>query len=360
MKSGTTYKVRVFAPAYLGGALRAETSSFLSLEYARSVNAPGVARLVFSFDDTTVQYLVDYAQIEVWREPEGGSEYCDFLGIVRDDQVFENETGAVEVICPGVLSMIGWRTVAWKADTANRSRFYSIPAETVSKTLVEYNAGPSALVTNGRIRDGAISGITVNTDLGRGNSTEIGCAYAPLLETLQKIALKGGGDFDLVKTGLATFEFRWYPGQLGTDRSTTLVFSRERGNIANVRTKRTRSGSATAAIVGGQNEGVLRSISVRTSPGYSANNDVEVFVDARSDPDSALASKGDARLAEMTATTETSFEIIQLPSCAYGVHYFIGDKGKLVTMLETTTIKIVRVEVWFTVTEGETIRVKVE
>jgi hypothetical protein len=197
------------------------------------------------------------------------------------------------------------------------------------KTLVQYNAGASATTANGRIRDGVIEGITVAADGGFGNVISKGCAYENLLEALQKIAAIGGGDFDLVKTGAATWQFRWYTGQRGTDRTDSVLFALERGNMAAPEYTHDRVDERTVAIVAGQGEESDRAVEVRTGPDYAADNDIETFVEASDLTTTAgLQSRGDTELEESRARQQFEFAVLQTPGCFYGVHYGLGDLVK--------------------------------
>ena len=152
-----------------------------------------------------------------------------------------------------------------------------------------------------------------------------------------------GGDFDLVKTAATTWEFRWYAGQLGTDRSASVILSVERGNMTDVVYDYDLASERTVAIVGGQGEAQDRSFVVRTGADYNATtNDAEVLVDARRFSTIAgLESAGDVVLGKSRAAVSFDYRVIQVPSTLYGLHYFLGDKVKAVTPLGTTVTQIV-------------------
>ena len=294
------------------------------------VDLPAVGELRFTLagNHRALADLEHNGQVIVYRRnPALGLPWTpDFWGLFRGQRRRYSDHDVFEATCPGILTMLGWRIVAWKAGTANRSSFSSASAETVMKTLVAYNAGADATAANGRIRDGAVAGIEVEASAAGGHVVSVGCAYASLLETLQKVAAIGAGDFDLVKTGAAAWEFRWYAGQRGTDRTASLLFALERGNMAEPVYSFDRTEEATVAIVAGQGEGADREIVVRTGPDYAADNDVEIFADARHVETAAGAeSAGDSRLEEVRARQQFGYKVIQAPGCAYGVHYGLGD-----------------------------------
>lgn len=354
----TNYKIRIYTPA---GILQDEITDFLSLSYNKVVNDAGL--LSFSLDGShkSIQYLINNAQLEVWRRDLANSIswYADFYGLFKDEERTYSEGKSIyTAYVPGINSLLATRINAWTANTASRSKFTGAKAETIMKTLVSYNASSLATAGNGRIRNGAISTITVDTDSARGNTLDWNCAYDNLLETLQSIALVGGGDFDLVKTGSQAWKFYFYLGQLGTDRHSTVIFSLDRGNMAEPLYTKNRSAEKTVAIVGGQGDEVDRTVVVRTGDNYSTSNDVEMFIDARnSDTTNALNAEGDTALKDVKSKDTLDFKVLQTPACLYGKHYFLGDLVTGIYQTISNTIKIQSITVTLDSDGRETIDV---
>lgn len=310
------------------GVKVAEITDFLALSYRKRVNAPGVLGFELNGQHRALALLSDKMQIEVWRRDvaNGIGWYLDFVAIYQADEDRKTTDRDVFVAqCPGAMTMLSWRHVGYAANTPNRSTFAGVAAETIMKTLVSTNAGANATTANGRVRTPASLGITVETDLGRGTVRDWNCAWKNVLGELQALAKVAGGDFDLVKTGPATWEFRFYPGQRGVDRTATLTFALGYGNMAEPVYRRQRINEKTVAIVGGQGQEAARLIVVRTGADYSATNDIEMFVDGRGDGSAAaLNASGDQALDEARAREEFDFKILQTPGCLYGKHYCIG------------------------------------
>lgn len=349
------------------GVKVAESVSFQSLSYKKQVNAPGVARFVLSSADSSAQYVVPGVQARVYRRNTSyglTSWVEDFTGFItglrEDTEGIETRITATVV---GVVSMLGWRINAFPANTTNRSVFSAQKAETIMKTLVEYNLGASATVDNGRIRDGVITGFSVQADAAGGNTITWNNAYTNVLDDLQKLAFVGGGDFDVIRTGSATFEFRFYPGQRGTDRTATVVFSQDYGTIGNITYEYNQAEWDTVAIVGGEGEGVSRQLAVRTGGGYDINTaNFEFFVDAKDvkTGTNGLNARGDARLVERRIVENFDFDVLQTPSTYYGVHYFLGDLVTVQYNTQNLTYKITGVQVSATRNAGEAIVVDTE
>ncbi len=321
----TEYRIDLLTPA---GAKVAEVLDCLALAYRKPVDEPGLLTVNLPATSPTLALLERDGQAIVYRRnPALGLDWTqDFIGLFGafDRAYKERETYVARF--PGLLSLLGRRSVAYRTGTANRSDFASVKAETIAKTLVEYNAGPSATVVNGRIRTPNTLGVVVAADQARGNTLSYACAWANLLTSLRKLAKIGGGDFALNKTGAQQFVFEWYAGQLGTDRSATVSFALGRGNMAEPHYVEDHTAEKTVAIVGGQGEGDSRAVAVRTSADYGATNDVELFVDGRSlSTTEGLNADGDAALAENQARREFTFKVVQTPGCFYGQHYFLGD-----------------------------------
>jgi hypothetical protein len=143
---------------------------------------------------------------------------------------------------------------------------------------------------------------------------------------LQDLARVGGGDFSLSKSGATSYQFNWHDGQLGTDRSATLVFSVAHGNMARPVYRHKRSDERTVAVVAGEGEAAERDTVIRTGANYAAGNDIELFVDARDlDSTAAYNARGDQKLDEAEARAELAYTVLQTPASAYGKHYGLGD-----------------------------------
>lgn len=317
------------------GALQGELVDFWGLSYNKTVNAPGLLQLTLSGTHALLSSIGHRWQVEVWRRnPRFGLDwYRDFSGLYMAQERWFTDKRYWQLLVPGDPIILSMREVLWSAGTANRSKFTSDPAETIMKTLVDHNAGPNATAANGRERDGGITGLSIQADGANGNTLDWFCAWSNLLETLQKLADVGGGDFDLVKTGAAAWEFRWYTGQRGTDRTGNVIFSLGKGNMKNPHYKYDRIEEKTVAVVGGPGQETDRDITIRTSSDYSAANDIERFVNgSRYTSEAGRQAFGDAKLEDFRAREELVFDPVQVEGSIYGLDYCVGgDIGDLVT-----------------------------
>jgi hypothetical protein len=364
---GAEYYLKVIDTA---GVTQAVITDYLGLAYVAKVNEPGILRFTLAETNGAIANIVHNAQVEVWRRNAdiGLDWYRDFVGIIRAlSWSTRNGLTTIEAQAPGIMHVLSWRTVAYKAGTSNRSDFAAVNAERVMKNLVTYNATAAGTTADGRIvlatdGSGLVSGlytIAVQADGNTGNAVSIGCAWRNVLTALQDVASVAGGDFSMVKTAATTFEFRWYAGQLGTDRSATQIFALDRGNMADPKLELGRVTEATLAIVAGQGEGSARAATTRQGTDYSATRNIEVFVDARnSATTAALNTAGDVVLDEDRARPEFSFDVLQVPNAYYGVHYFLGDKVTARYRGTSYTQKVQGVTVEFAPSGDERIQVE--
>lgn len=317
----------------------------LNASCIRRVNAPGILTFSINGFHPLLSSIADKWQIELWIKLSGQTWYREFAGLFRYGEWEHKDTYRFTGRCIGIMSLLSWRHVAWYAETNNRSQFTGVKAETIMKTLVDYNAAANATTVNGRRRDGAITGLTVEADGAHGNILNWNCAYDNLLKTLQGLSKIAGGDFDLVKTSSTAWQFRWYTGQLGTDKSSTVKFSLKLGNMSNAVYVDDRAEESTVAIVGGQKEAADREIAIRTGANYDvSSNNIETFVDARNVKTiEGLNAVGDQELKEIQAKRSFYFEVLQAPQTIYGVHYGLGD---LVSVINPFTGAIYIQKVW--------------
>lgn len=322
----TSYKLRLYDTA---GTLQAELDDFRSLSYTRRVNAAGAVQLSFAGDHRILGGIADKWRVQVQRKPEGQAWRDELWALFRDEQWHYGASGSTfAAYCPGVASVLGWRIVNWHAGFANRSDFSSVPAETIMKTLVAYNATALATTGNGRKRDGQIAGVSIQADGAGGNTMDWRCHGANLLDTLNKLAAVGGGDFSLAVLSPTTYEFRFHIGQLGADRSATVSFAMGMGNMGEPSFYVTRSTERTVAAVWGQGDGPMRDYVTRTGANYAGDNDMELYVDAKDvapGNTAALNARGDSQLDDAQARPQFSFKAQQTEAVRYGEQYDLGD-----------------------------------
>ena len=168
------------------------------------------------------------------------------------------------------------------------------------------------------------------------------------------MALIAGGDFDVVKTSATAWQWRFYDGQLGTDRTASVFFALERGNMSNPTWRDIRTDEKTVCIVGGQGEESSRTTAIRTGTNYDAStNNIEMFQNATDvDTTDGLNARGDAALDERKAQKQFEFDVIQTPGSQYGTHYTLGDLVTAVNPFSGASVSLKIDEVAITVSEN--------
>lgn len=278
-------------------------------------------------------------------------------------------SGAFNEILDVYAFHINWllstRHVLYRENYANRSKFTTTAAETVMKTIVDYNIGPNATTGNGRLRTGSVTGFVMESDSAGGNSISYKCEYANLLEACQELASIGGGDFEVERytTGGNMWRFLWHTGQLGTDRSSSIIFSSYWGNMIDASLEVDGSGEKTVAVVLGPGSGWGRTIDIFTGPDYHATTaNVEMTVEG-SNTDTYYERQAVANAEFPKARTRRKVDFIpcyaegypsNAPPFRFYTDFFLGD---LITVryasLYSGTRKVVACTTSYTASEGE-------
>lgn len=318
------YKLILRTPA---GVKTAEVSDLLWLSYAKRVNEPGLCRFRLRGDHRALADLTHNSQVEVLRRVSPGASWTtEFFGLYRSLHRTVTNQALFEASCPGQMTWLADEVVAYYADTTGKNVFTSAKVETIMRSLVLQNCTSAATTGNGRAYTTSLTGISVATDLLRGATIDWTCAWANVLSELQKLATATGTYFDLVKTGGATWEFRFFPSVPGTDRSTTVIFSPGNDNMSEIDFTVDRTQEKTVALVAGEGRGSDRQLTVVYGPDYAADNHKVVFVDASNAKTSAArTAAGTTALEKARARAVLAFTPRQTQACRYGVHYGVGD-----------------------------------
>lgn len=355
------YSVYIYNSA---GTLQAISTDYLNIKISKVVNAPDISIVTFNSTSLNTAYIAYNSIISIYRQDAAKSisNAAEFTGIIRAIKTMQSEATTIEVTSIGMLGLLGTRIVAWYSGTTNRSTFTSQKAETALKNLFNYNIGSSATVANGRLLEGAISGMTTSATAGTGNNVSMSCAYSNLLTAMQKIAEEGGGDFELTYTAPSTYTFIWHLGQLGTDRSTSIKLSIAFGTLYSTVEDVNRIDDFTSVIIGGSGEGDGRLIATRPATLPTGINSIETFIDARNVKKGTLAalqSKGTQELnIQAKQRVKYSAEVIQAGQYLYGRDYFIGDLVTLVVNGTEVVQKVQEVSLEFKSNGEESIQIE--
>lgn len=307
-------------------------TSFLRLRYRKVASETGVMSFDFLSTDPLVADIERHDWFEVYRRhPDWDLPWhLAFKGMVLGFTYAMDENGIViaSFDCRSNMVILDWRQVSYPSGIDNRSKFSDVPAETLFKTVVDYNFTALATTANQRLRDGDMLpgmgyNITTAPDLGRGeivsHSFGNGNAGRVFRDDIQPVA---NGDIDLVETAANTFAFEFYPGQLGDDKTTgqnAVIFSTAKNNMVNmVQYLSNGVEERTVAIVGGQGNASERAYAIVEGQDFAPDNDKEYYVDARHEGTAnSLPNDGERRLVELESYCQIEFEVVQTPTIYY-------------------------------------------
>jgi Siphovirus ReqiPepy6 Gp37-like protein len=345
--------------------LTGQRGGFRQLSYTRVLNGVGTLMFDLDSDHDAIADLEQDGQVEVWRRDTANSIdwYCDFYGLFVDEERSADDNGNTlyRAICPDQMDFIKREYVLWYANTANRSLFSAIKAETILKTLATYNITASATTGNGRLYTTDIANISVAADGAGGNTITFYCAQQNLLEAMQDIARIGDRDFYLTKTGAQAWQFNTAQ-YLGMDRSASVSFALGYGNMSNPVLKRNRLNEITVVVVGGQGDETTRPFVRRTGTNYNSsyNSKVLFYPATEYTTTAGLNAAGDVKLDELRAKDDLAWTILQTPSSLYGYHYFFGDVVTGYFQGVTATKQIAKVTVTFAPSDSNPESINVE
>jgi hypothetical protein len=339
------YTIEFIGGLSLPGAV---SQDFLDLVISRAVNAPDIMQVEYDASSYNAQQLIMGRQVIVTRvNTEAGiSPSVEFAGVIRRIVRRVSNTTTFQVTAVGMMALLGDRIVAWKSGVANRSVWRNAPAEQVLRNLFNFNIGVNATTANGRLLDGDLTGMTNSATGNTGNLISIGLAQQNLLSAMQKVADIGDGDFSLSFTPYpSTWVFNWHLGQLGTDRTATVLLSVPLGTISELIVDDNRINDFTISVVGGTGEGAARLFAVRPATLPTLADGREKFLDARNEKKGTigrLRQVGQIAInRQRRKRTTYTVSLLQNAALRYGRDYFLGD---LVTILDVPSGNFGRVD----------------
>lgn len=353
------YQIRIFDASNNCVAI---VDDLLSLTYQKRVNEVGMAILGVPVGHALLDYAVDDMLMEIFvsypkRVPSSNQfnqEYAaDFLGLYRDQQLTTDDNGNVYYLLyfPSTLEVLSRYVVAYPANTNNKTSWVGQRLSVICNDVVNWNCTSDATTANGRIRDATI--IRDLIDGGAISGTDVvDYAVSPgrnVLEFLQELAPILEFDIDVIRYpfDLTRFEAHQYAGQLGTDRSASVIFSLALDNLEGVFLSGDRLREKTVAIIGGQGEDTARTFAVRTGVNYATANDYEMFVNGRDKADDELEDFGDAALGKAQARAQVGGSALTSLGYVYRRDYALGDLVSVEFAGVIATKKITMVNVDF-------------
>jgi hypothetical protein len=374
LKDQTGAQVAIFS-----GAGRGESGGGLqSFTYRKKLRASGSHMIKIHGDDDRLPLLdLDEAgtldsQFEFYRrDPAGGlGWYKDFETFHRGMEFSSDAEGQLIFMSYGVgyNDLLLAETILWPAGSAQATK--AGPAETVAKEFVDENVGPGALAASGRFRDGAMPGLTIQADAATGNAWSGGRTFKNLLDVLVELAEIGPGDYWMMGTGAAAFEFQWRNVRWGEDRTlgnaagnAPVVFSANNNNATNISYNFQRLNEINVCDVLGGGVGANRQIVTRTT-GFETDSPWGVRAisrDARDETDTVvLQTRGDEVIAKNRPCRLVSFDVKQMTATRYGRDWDAGDLVTVEIRDRMVDVKIIGVTITVDSSGEESITVDAE
>ncbi|UNZ20632.1 siphovirus ReqiPepy6 Gp37-like family protein [Streptomyces sp. 891-h] len=241
-------------------------------------------------------------------------------------------------------------TATWanQPDTAAYS-ITNTNAETIIRTLVDVNCGPSALAAR------RLANFALDTAAGVGTTTSVNTRFEGLLETCRRVAVDGGGLGFRTRATSTQILFEVYAPQ---DLTATARFSTGLGNLRSVQYKQSAPTITHALVQGSEVEAPADRIFVEVSHATAASDwwRVEQLIDgsAETDTDGELTQDGNAELAEGAAPIELATVTVDTEDLRAGADFDLGDKVtvELPTGLEVADV-VRSIHLQATPTSGE-------
>lgn len=264
-----TPSARAFYNVYLcdaDGVRLADASHFVSLKYARVVNAPSWLELELPVGAVDLNdVILPDGRIEVWRSVADRAAVleteCSWLLQSIEQAIDRNGAQTLKLYAVHPLWALGQPgRYALFARGSGQTR-KSGAADNVIKAIIrEQVASPT---DNNRQLP-----IAVAPDTSQAPTISKAFAWRPVLDVIQEIAADSTEDgtylaFDIINAGSAVYEFRTYVDQRGIDRRfpngvVPLLIGPEYGNVGQITVRREWGAEVTAVTVLGPGQGANR------------------------------------------------------------------------------------------------------
>lgn len=325
-----------------------------SFECSRSENTVGAFTCTLPMRREYEQIEADY-MLELQRSFDGELWSNDLHAIwfVRSISIDYSEEGAETLTLTGTdqLGLLQRRIVAYfqVQDTENGQNYYSckdMPAKDMLRQIVRENF--TAAVRGVPADDEPGSTKMVGRDhrimphfLVEDNDEDVPIVHAEFAWADVGSALNQVVDavlqkhrrliYDLVYDDVGRrFIFRCWLDQRGVDRSASVLFSLENGNVLSVRMTKDFTNEATWAHVGGDGQGTLRVVAAATNAAFDRTQfyPIECFVDASDvkNNQDLLERKGKRELNRRRPRWMFSAQAQDTPHCRFGIDFRYGDK----------------------------------
>ncbi|MEV5369017.1 siphovirus ReqiPepy6 Gp37-like family protein [Streptomyces albogriseolus] len=199
--------------------------------------------------------------------------------------------------------------------------FDTVNAETIIRTLVDQNAGPSALAAR------QIPNLVLDTVAGAGTTTSLRTRFEPVLDACRLAAASGGGIGFRTRQDGNQIKFGCYTP---ADKTATARFSTGLGNLRSIAYSRSAPTSTHALVAGTETEGSSVRTFVEVADAAAAAEwwRVEAYVDggAENNDTGELTAAGTANIADGAAPVSLATVTVDTDQLQAGRDYHLGDR----------------------------------
>lgn len=335
-----TPSARAFYSVYLcdaDGVRLADASNFVSLKYARVVNAPSWLELELTGRNTDMNHIIlPDGRIEVWRSVADRASVLEtetsWLIQSIEQSIDRNGAQTLKIYAVHPLWALGQpgRYAMFARGTTQTRK--SGPADDVIKAIIrEQVASPT---DNNRQLP-----ISVAPNTSQAPTISKAFAWRPVLDVIQEIAADATEDstylaFDIVNAGSTVYEFRTYIDQRGIDRRfpngvVPLLIGPEYGNVGQITVRREWSGEVTAVTVLGPGQGARRQNTTVVNDARSNRSPwrYREYVISSNESDTVAERRAEARAALRAGRPFVSIEarLLSTQNSLYGRDWNWGD-----------------------------------
>lgn len=325
--SSSKYSIRLVK---VDGSVLESPATFTSLNYSKTLNAPGALSMSFLVDGSVdlVSLFPEDTRLMVWREVDKFGQRLDLDAVWFVTSAVMNHgqdrKRTFDIKAKSALDLASRKLVAYAAGAAQAT--ISGAAADMMKRVVTENLGASA--GTGRI----IPGLTVQANSSQGATINKQVGWRNVLQTIQECARDSESQgtalyFDIISTGTNTMEFRVWLGQPGAIR-TSPVLSLEAGTLSAGSWGFDRDGPnviyALGQEFGGARQVVSASHSTAAATPFSRR---EESIEARNAGlTSQLQAEANAEMQRRKPKDVVVATVANTEGALYGVHWNFGDR----------------------------------
>lgn len=271
-------------------------------------------------------------RITIWRsinnmipKLENDTEYLTVIYDITDMDI--------TVTAYSLNILLSRRIIAYPADDTTYTKFDSINAGNIMKTLVRQNLSTGVNVSrDGNDTNVSIQNLTVTGNANDGIVMSKACSRNNLYDTIQEIATtsqqSGSWIVGVITSNGSNWTFDTYPTKYGIDRRNQTPLSLAYGNIEEIKFIYDYSSEYNFAIIAGAGTGVGRIIGTSIAPNATMNpySRKEFMYSNPAIRDVATAT--DSALSCVRAfrpLVSLKCKLIQTPVYVRGINYNIGD-----------------------------------